>query len=111
MAVDIQSTTTVTFRADGVPAFPIRVFSRGGHPWLVASDICRIASVRTELALKSVPEEHRSHATVLDKGRVQSVAVVSALGFDALLSQASGHAAKALRDWMAQQKSAVPRGG
>jgi prophage antirepressor-like protein len=111
MAADVQSVTTVTFRADGVPASPIRAFSRGGHPWLVASDICRIAGVRTEVALKSVPEEHRGHATVLDKGRVQAVAVVSDVGFDALLSQASGHAAKALRNWIAHQRSAAPREG
>jgi prophage antirepressor-like protein len=97
----IQATTAVTFRASGIKPSPVHVFAdKGGRRWIVASDVCRILGLRTEAVPKLVPEQDRSHVTVLTQGRVQSVTIVSEGGFNVLVGQSSKAAAKVLHAWM-----------
>jgi prophage antirepressor-like protein len=96
----LQPTTAVTFRAAGSKPSPVHVFAKGGRKWVVASDVCRILGIRTDVVPKLVPEQERGHATVLSKGSVQSVSIVTAAGFNLLVAQSSKPAAKALHEWM-----------
>ena len=97
----IQTTVTVTFKPRGGEASPIRLFARGGRPWIIASDVCRIIGIRTEAVNRMLPDQFRSHATVLTKGTVQSVTAISDEGFGILAMQSNKPAAKALREWIA----------
>jgi prophage antirepressor-like protein len=96
----IQATTTVTFRVSGIKPSPILVFAKGGRKWIVASEVCRILGLRTDSVPKLVPEQDRSHATVLTKGSVQSVITITEEGFSLLVAQSAKPIAKALREWM-----------
>src|SRR3954453_23334634 len=99
-ATGIQATTTVIFKANGIKPSPVHVFAKGGRKWIVASDVCRLLGLRTDSVPKLVPEQDRSHATVLTKGSVQSVITVTEAGFSLLVAQSSKPAAKALHEWM-----------
>ena len=99
----IQTTVTVTFKPRGGEASPIRLFARGGRPWIVASDVCRIIGIRTDAVSRLLPEQFRSHATVLTKGMVQSVTAITEEGFGLLVRESNKPAAKALREWMAAE--------
>src|SRR3954453_8182862 len=99
-ATGIQATTTATFRAAGIKPSPVHVFVKSGRKWIVASDVCRLLGLRTDSVPKLVPEQDRSHATVLAKGSVQSVITVTEAGFNLLVAQSSKPAAKALHEWM-----------
>ena len=101
VATAIQTTVTVTFRPSGGEPSPVRLFARGGRPWIIASDVCRIIGIRTESVIRLLPEHYRSHATVLTKGTVQSVTAISDEGFGILAMQSNKPAAKALREWIA----------
>ena len=81
----LQPTTTVTFRATGSKPWQVHVFAKGGRKWIVASDVCRILGIRTDAVSKLIPEQERGHATVLSKGSVQSVTIVTAAGFSVCL--------------------------
>jgi len=96
----LQPTTTVTFRATGSKPSQVHVFAKGGRKWIVASDVCHILGIRTDAVTKLVPEPERGHATVLSKGTVQSVTIVTATGFNLLVAQSSKPVAKALHEWM-----------
>jgi prophage antirepressor-like protein len=48
-----------------------------------------------------LPDQFRSHATVLTKGSVQSVTAITDEGFGLLVTQSNKPAAKALREWLA----------
>jgi len=74
----LQPTIAVIFRAAGSKPCPVHVFAKGGRKWIVASDICRILGIRTDAVSKLIPEQERGHATVLSKGSVQSVTIVTA---------------------------------
>ena len=76
------------------------MFAKGGRKWIVASEVCRILGLRTDTVPKLLPEQDRGHATVLTKGSVQSVLMISEKGFDVLVAQSAKPAAKALREWM-----------
>ena len=119
-ATSIQTTVTVTFRPSGSERLPIRLFARGGYPWMIASDVCRIIGLRTEAVNRLVPDQYRSHASVLTKGSMQSVTAITEEGLDLLVTQSNKPAAKALREWMVgevlpsirkQVPSDVPRPG
>ena len=94
----IQTTVTVTFKLRGGAPSPIRLFARGGRPWIVASDVCRIIGIRTDAVSRLLPEQFRSHATVLTKGMVQSVTAITDEGFGLLVMESTKPAAKALRN-------------
>jgi len=96
----LQPTTAVTFRTAGSKPSTVHVFAKGGRKWVVASDVCRILGIRTDAVHKLIPEQERGHATVLSKGSVQSVTIVTAAGFNLLVAQSSKPAAKALHEWM-----------
>jgi prophage antirepressor-like protein len=96
----LQPTTAVIFRAAGSKPSPVHVFAKGGRKWIVASDVCRILGIRTDAVSKLIPEQERGHATVLSKGSVQSVTIVTAAGFNLLVAQSPKPAAKALHEWM-----------
>jgi prophage antirepressor-like protein len=97
----LQATTAVTFRASGIKASPVHVFAKGGRKWIVASEVCRILGLRTDAVPRLLPEQHRSHATVLTHGSVQSVTIVTEEGFNRLVGQSSKPVAKVLHAWMA----------
>jgi prophage antirepressor-like protein len=99
----IQTTVTVTFKLRGGAPSPIRLFARGGRPWIVASDVCRIIGIRTDAVSRLLPEQFRSHATVLTKGMVQSVTAITDEGFGLLVMESTKPAAKALREWIAAE--------
>jgi len=96
----IQATTSVTFRVSGIKPSPVHVFAKGGRKWIVASEVCRILGLRTDTVPRLVPEQERSHATVLTKGSVQSVITITEEGFNLLVAQSAKPTAKALREWM-----------
>jgi prophage antirepressor-like protein len=100
VSTGLQPTTTVTFRVAGSKPCQIHVFARGGRKWIVASEVCRILGIRTDAVPKLIAEQERGHATVLSKGSVESVTVVTAAGFSLLVAQSSKPAAKALHEWM-----------
>ena len=99
-ATTIQPTTTVSFRVSGSKPSPVQVFVKGGRKWIVASEVCRILGIRTDTVTKLVPEQDRSHATLLTKGSIQSVTTITENGFNLLVAQSVKPAAKALHDWM-----------
>src|SRR5271166_2297683 len=78
----IQATASVTFRVSGIKPSPVHVFAKGGRKWIVASEVCRILGLRTDTVPRLVPEQERSHATVLTKGSVQSVITITEEGFN-----------------------------
>ena len=96
----IQATTTVTFRFSGIKPSPVFVFAKGGRKWIVASEVCRILGLRTDSVPKLVPEQDRSHATILTKGSVQSVITITEQGFNLLVAQSAKPIAKVLGEWM-----------
>ncbi|MFL5280380.1 MAG: Bro-N domain-containing protein [Rhodopila sp.] len=96
----IQTTTTATFRFSGLKPSPVLVFAKGGRQWIVASEVCRILGLRTDSVPKWVPEQDRSHATILTKGSVQSVITITEQDFNLLVAQSAKPIAKALREWM-----------
>ena len=96
----LQPTTALTFRAAGSKPWLVHVFAKGGRKWIVASDICRILGIRTDAVPKLVPEQERGRATVLSKGSVESVTIVTAAGLSLLIAQSSKPIAKALNEWM-----------
>jgi prophage antirepressor-like protein len=96
----LQPTTAVTFRVAGSKPCPIHVFAKGGRKWIVASEVCRILGIRTDAVPKLIPEPERGRATVLSKGSVESVIIITAAGFDLLIAQSSKPIAKALHEWM-----------
>jgi prophage antirepressor-like protein len=96
----IQTTTTATFRSSGLKPSPVLVFAKGGRKWIVASEVCRILGLRTDSVPKLVPEQDRSHATILTKGSVQSVVTITEQGFNLLVAQSAKPIAKALHEWM-----------
>ena len=97
----IQPTTTVSFRVSGSKPSPVQVFVKGGRKWIVASEVCRILGIRTDSVPQLVPEQDRSHVTLLTKGKVQSVTTITENGFNLLVAGSAKPAAKALHDWMA----------
>ena len=99
----LQPTTAVTFRTTGSKPWTVHVFAKGGRKWIVASDICRILGIRTDAVPKLIPEQERGRATVLSKGSVQSVTIVTAAGFNLLIAQSSKPVAKALHEWMVSE--------
>jgi prophage antirepressor-like protein len=99
-SIAIQATTTATFRFSGLKPSPVLVFAKGGRKWIVASEVCRILGLRTDSVPKLVPEQDRSHATILTKGSVQSVITITEQGFNLLVAQSAKPIAKALREWM-----------
>src|SRR3954466_13034131 len=96
----IQATTTATFRSSGLKPSPVLVFAKGGRKWIVATEGCRILGLHTDSVPKLVPEQNRSHATILTKGSVQSVITITEQGFNLLVAQSTKPIAKALREWM-----------
>ena len=96
----IQTTTTATFRFSSIKPSPVLVFAKSGRKWIVASEVCRILGFRTDSVPKLVPEQDRSHATILTKGSVQSVITISEQGLNLLVAQSAKPIAKALREWM-----------
>jgi hypothetical protein len=102
-ATTIQTTTAVFFRVSGSKPAPVHVFVKGGRKWIVASEVCRILGVRTDIATKLVPEQDLSRATLLTKGSIQSVTTITEDGFNLLVAQSSKPVAKALHDWMVRE--------
>jgi prophage antirepressor-like protein len=96
----LQPTTALTFRATGSKPWLVHVFAKGGRKWIVASDVCRILGIRTDAVPKLIPEQERGRATVLSKGSVESVTIVTAAGFNLLIAQSSKPIAKTLHEWM-----------
>jgi prophage antirepressor-like protein len=105
-AIAIQHTTTVAFRTMGIKPSSIHIFAQSGRKWIVASEVCRILSIRTDTVPKLVPEQDRGRATVLTKGSVQSVTTITEDGFNLLIAQSTKPVAKALHEWMV--KEALP---
>jgi prophage antirepressor-like protein len=103
LSTAIQATTSVIFRVSGIKPSLIHVFAKDGRKWIVASEVCRILGLRTDTVPKLVPEQDRSHATVLTKGSVQSVTTVTEAGFNLLVRQSAKPTAKALREWMVEE--------
>jgi prophage antirepressor-like protein len=99
----IQATTSVAFRVSGSKPTPIHVFAKGGRKWIVASEVCRILGIRTDAVPKLVPEQNRGHATVLLKGSVQSVVIITEEGFNVLAAQSAKPIGKTLREWMIKE--------
>jgi prophage antirepressor-like protein len=99
-STDLQPTTALTFRATGSKPWLVHVFAKGGRKWIVASDVCRILGIRTDAVPKLIPEQERGRATVLSKGSVESVTIVTAAGFNLLTAQSSKPIAKALHEWI-----------
>ncbi|CAH2602823.1 Bro-N domain-containing protein [Rhodovastum atsumiense] len=99
-SIEVQPTVAVTFRGRGDKPVPVHLFVKAGRRWIVASDICRILGIRTDTVTQLVPEPHRSHATVLSKGSVQSVTTITEQGFALLVAQSPKLAAKTLQEWM-----------
>src|ERR1700760_1204652 len=99
----LQPTTAVTFRIAGSKPCLIHVFAKGGRRWIVASEVCRILGIRTDAVPKLIPEQERGHATVLSKGSVESVTIITAAGLNLLIAQSSKPIAKALHEWMTRE--------
>jgi prophage antirepressor-like protein len=96
----IQDTTTATFKARGIPATDIRVFSRDGKRWLIAGDVCKVLELRTDTLPRIVPPEGRCSARVMTNGGVQSVTAITEEALAVLVMRSSLPHAKALRDWV-----------
>jgi prophage antirepressor-like protein len=99
----IQATTSLTFRVSGTKPSLVHVFARDGRKWIGASEVCRILGLRTDTVPKWVPEQDRSHATVLTKGSIQSVTTITEVGFNLLVAQSPKPIAKTLHEWMVKE--------
>jgi len=82
----------------------VRSVDRGGQPWFVAADVCRVLEIsEAHRATASLDEDEKGRHTVTTLGGAQEMVVISESGLYALAFKSRKAKAKLFRKWVTNE--------
>ena len=81
---------------------PVRILMRGGEPWFVARDVCRVLDIRQpETAYARIPDDERDIGLTNDTtGREQETVILSEPGLYRMIFRSDKPQAEEFRRWV-----------